>query len=175
LTPSARHTDDGCRLRAWPTVEPALWFQDAVCNPGAVDNEDRRAATFAAAARGRLSQDLIATVRRLILATKHHAPAADVAHRVLLDCDLAALGRNRKAFEGTSAAIRRECSSLTEDRFVDAAQRAESPELTRRPLSDRDHASALRAPSSRQHCLRLAVPQRTPPRRSLRAPSAALP
>jgi predicted metal-dependent HD superfamily phosphohydrolase len=77
-------------------VEPALWFHDAVWDPGAADNEDRRAATFAAAARGRLSQDLIATVRRLILATKHHASAADVAHRVLLDCDLAALAASAR-------------------------------------------------------------------------------
>jgi hypothetical protein len=86
------------------TVGPALWFHDAVYDRGAADNEDRRAATFAAAARGKLSQDLIAAVRGLIVATKHQAPSADAAHRGLLDCDLAALGRNRKAFERTSAA-----------------------------------------------------------------------
>jgi predicted metal-dependent HD superfamily phosphohydrolase len=102
----------------WAAVELALWFHDVVYDAGAANNEDRSAAAFAAAARGSLSPCLIAKVRRLILATKHHGVSTDAAHRVLLDCDLAALGRNRQAFQRASHAIRREHAAVTEDRFV---------------------------------------------------------
>jgi hypothetical protein len=105
LTLSARQIPDCYRLRRRAAVELALWFNDVAYDPGAADNEDRSAATFAAAARASLSPVLTAEVRRLILATRHHRASTDTAHRVLLACDLGRWGGTPRCSSASGARL----------------------------------------------------------------------
>jgi predicted metal-dependent HD superfamily phosphohydrolase len=117
----------------WAAVEVALWFHDAIYAPGAADNEDRSAALLEAAARHRLRPPTVAEIRRLILGTKAHAPTRDAALRVLLDCDLAPLGRRRGTFRRDSEAIRLEQGASADDRYR-AARRAGLEAWSRRSM-----------------------------------------
>lgn len=87
----------------------ALWFHDVIYDPQRQDNEERSADM----AELHLS-DLkcppahIATVRRLILATRHAAPPADEIEQAIVDVDLAILGQPAVIYEAYEAAIRQE-------------------------------------------------------------------
>jgi predicted metal-dependent HD superfamily phosphohydrolase len=77
-------------------VELALWFHDAIYEPRAKDNESRSAAWAERVTReAGLSQDLSDRVHDLILKTMHDALPVTRDEQVLVDIDLAILGRRR--------------------------------------------------------------------------------
>jgi predicted metal-dependent HD superfamily phosphohydrolase len=105
-------------------VELALWFHDAVYDVHRHDNEERSAAL----ATARLTQagvppTRIAAVADLILATRHHAPAAGSAAAALVDVDLAILGAAPVRFAEYERQIRAEYAQVPDDVFVPARRR----------------------------------------------------
>jgi predicted metal-dependent HD superfamily phosphohydrolase len=116
-------------------VEAALWFHDAVYDPRATGNETRSAAW---AARGLtdagVPHGISAEVARLVLLTRHSAPAADPAGRLVCDVDLSILGREPDRFAEFERRIRAEYSWVAEDIY--RAVRADILEgfLRRSPL-----------------------------------------
>jgi predicted metal-dependent HD superfamily phosphohydrolase len=100
-------------------VQLAAWFHDAVYDPRANDNEER-SATYAVASLQaiNLPENSVATVQRLILATKSHqaAPGDGDAH-VLLDADLAILGSAPERYDAYSRAIRQEYAWVPAEQY----------------------------------------------------------
>lgn len=105
-------------------VEAALWFHDAVYVPGRADNEARSARlareTLAAGGADERRQDVVA---RLILATRHGAPAEGADERLIADVDLAILGADPARFDAYERDVRREYAAVPAPVF--RARRAE--------------------------------------------------
>jgi predicted metal-dependent HD superfamily phosphohydrolase len=92
-------------------IEFSLWLHDAVYDPRSTDNEAESAALASSILqRGGGSPSLIATVQRLILATKHDAPPKHDDERLITDIDLSILGRDAAVYDRYEAAIRTEYS-----------------------------------------------------------------
>lgn len=91
-------------------IRCAIWFHDGVYDTRRKDNEERSADWAAQFLQNiKAPDELIAGVRRLILATKRHEPdALDEEWRIFLDLDLAILGSEAKVYQRYAAAIRRE-------------------------------------------------------------------
>lgn len=91
-------------------VRFAIWFHDAIYDTRRKDNEERSAAWAGQVLRAIKARDeLLASVRRLILATKRHEPGAlDDEEQIFLDLDLAILGSEPPVYQRYAAAIRRE-------------------------------------------------------------------
>jgi predicted metal-dependent HD superfamily phosphohydrolase len=101
-------------------VECALWFHDVIYDPGRSDSEERSARWAVRALRQAGAPDPVpARVEALILATKHHAPPAspDPDAALVVDIDLAILGRPPAEFDAYEAAIRREYAALPEEDY----------------------------------------------------------
>ena len=96
------------RLAHPGSVELALWFHDAVYDPRAHDNEARSAELASRLLASDASEEDLAHVRDLVLATRH--PSRPAAHdaRYVVDVDLAILGAPPAAFEAYERAIRQE-------------------------------------------------------------------
>ena len=94
-----------------PAVELALWFHDAIYDTREPDNEQRSAdwAAQQLEAAG-APQVVIATVRELILTTRHAAIPAGGDAQTLTDIDLAILGASSERFLEYEAQVRREYS-----------------------------------------------------------------
>jgi predicted metal-dependent HD superfamily phosphohydrolase len=134
-----RHIDDClCRFDEVAThldqpdaVEIALWFHDAIYEPGDPNNERRSADLFVAQASGG-SHALRALVVSLIMATERKgAPRSDDA-RFVDDIDLAGFGVGWAAFARSSAQLRREFADLTDADYYRGQWRFLS-RLRRRP------------------------------------------
>ena len=97
----------------------AVWFHDAIYDARRTDNEAesaRYAAQVLQAAA--LPSSTVATVERLILATKTHEAAPDDADSaLLLDADLAILGAAPADYDHYAQAIREEYAWVPEDRY----------------------------------------------------------
>jgi len=89
-------------------VELALWYHDAVYQPGDARNEQRSAELFAEDARGRLPAPLVAEVCALIMATTHLAPPTSAQARWVVDIDLSSFGLPWPGFLRDSRAVRAE-------------------------------------------------------------------
>ena len=99
------------------TLHAAIWFHDVIYDPRAHDNEER-SADFAAEQLRSLGLDevQIEQVKALILATKHDRPVTGDA-ALLVDIDLAILGKAADEFDRYDAAIRQEYSWVAEDAY----------------------------------------------------------
>lgn len=96
-------------------VELALYFHDLVYNPRASDNEACSAALAVQRLQvGQVPQQLVETVRQLILATQHQIVPENEDTTLLVDIDLSILGRPVAAFDRYEAAIRQEYSWVPE-------------------------------------------------------------
>lgn len=96
-------------LRSPATVELALWYHDAIYDPRRSDNEEESARFAAEQLHSTLAPDALASVRGLILATKHAgAPIGGDDARYVVDVDLAILGAAPEAFDAYEDAIRHE-------------------------------------------------------------------
>ena len=73
-------------------VELAIWFHDAIYQPGASDNE-QKSAELAAVILPHLGRgELAESVRALILATMHDHDVAGADEQLMVDIDLSVLG-----------------------------------------------------------------------------------
>lgn len=93
-------------------VDLAIFFHDAVYDPGRSDNEARSAELLAAQAGDVADTDRFRAAETLIRETAAHGPSADPATRLLLDLDLAVLGAPPPAYAAYAAAIRREYAAV---------------------------------------------------------------
>ena len=105
-------------------VAIALWYHDAVYETSKHDNEERSATLAAQAlADTGASEDVIARVQALILATRHRGAAATADARLVVDIDLAILGAAPARFDEYERQIRHEYAHVPESVF--RAKRAE--------------------------------------------------
>jgi predicted metal-dependent HD superfamily phosphohydrolase len=96
-------------------IECALWFHDAIYEPGEADNEARSAAWAARALRaGGAGQAVAGRVAALILATRHPAatPPSSADLALVADVDLSILGRPLAEYDAYARGIRREYAAL---------------------------------------------------------------
>lgn len=99
-------------------VEAALWFHDAICEPGRPDNEERSASwARAALLDAGVREEPAVRVERLVLATKHTAAPASGDAQLLVDIDLAILGAEQPRFAEYEQQIRREYASVPQAVF----------------------------------------------------------
>ena len=90
-------------------VEMALWFHDAIYDPRAKDNEQRSAELARRIAKeAQLPEAFGKRVYNLVLATDHHGVPDGADARLLVDIDLAILGRPRDEFDDYETNIRKE-------------------------------------------------------------------
>jgi predicted metal-dependent HD superfamily phosphohydrolase len=110
LTHCLDELEDARHLAEHPNeVEMALWFHDAIYDPKAKDNEARSAELAQRiATEARLPAAFGARVADLILATQHQGLPEGADAQLLVDIDLAILGRPRGEFDDYEANIRKE-------------------------------------------------------------------
>lgn len=90
-------------------VELALWFHDAVYSPLSSDNEEKSAdwaSTFLEEAG--LDRKAVERVRELILATRHREAKLKGDSALVVDIDLAILGKDEDTFERFEENVRAE-------------------------------------------------------------------
>jgi predicted metal-dependent HD superfamily phosphohydrolase len=125
-----RHLDAARHLCTDPrAVELAVWFHDAVYEPLADDNEARSAA-WAERVAG-------PTVAAMVLATKDHV-ARDADAQVLLDVDLAILGRPRAEFLAYERGVRAEYAAVPDEIYAVARREVLQHFLDRRRIFGTD-------------------------------------
>lgn len=105
-------------------VELAIWFHDAVYQPGDENNEIKSAylAERAMAVAG-CSRDEAGTIRRMILATRHNARPETPDEALLIDLDLAILGAPVARFDRYEDDIRAEFHDLPWRDYVTGRRR----------------------------------------------------
>lgn len=99
-------------------VAIAIWFHDAVYDAARADNE--RASEELAVARLSVlgeAEDRIARVAHLIRDTAHQADPATPDGRLIVDIDLAILGKNPARFDNYDSAIRLEYAHVPDDAY----------------------------------------------------------
>jgi predicted metal-dependent HD superfamily phosphohydrolase len=102
---------DACRGAAErpEEVEAAIWFHDAVYQPGAQDNEERSAELARTALlHSKVPPDIADRIADMVLATRHLDPPAGPDTALLCDVDLAILGQPAEIFDRFERRIRRE-------------------------------------------------------------------
>jgi len=101
----------------YTALEFAWWFHDAVCVPGAVDNEERSAnLAYAVARQSGLPHGFGKKAAKLILATKEHNPRSRDG-KIISDVDLSPLGSPWEQFEENSLNIRNEYGEYSDGEF----------------------------------------------------------
>jgi predicted metal-dependent HD superfamily phosphohydrolase len=115
-------------------LELALWFHDAVYDPGADSNEARSAelacqALEAAGVGAAVGQ----RVSALILATRHDAVPADPDAQLLVDVDLSILGASPQRFDEYERQIQQEYAGCVPAERFKAGRRALLQQLLVRP------------------------------------------
>lgn len=87
----------------------ALFYHDAIYKPARSDNEERSAeyAEQVAALAG-LDAESVATIRFLILATRHNDVPADPDAQLVVDIDLSILGAERSVYDAYAEGVRYE-------------------------------------------------------------------
>lgn len=98
-------------------IELALWYHDAVYQPGDSDNEGRSAALLAEHSAGQLADTQVARIGELILATTHANAPRDAQAAWVVDIDLSSFGLPWPAFLHDSHAVRAEMKSLADDDY----------------------------------------------------------
>ena len=100
-------------------VQLAIWFHDVVYDPRRSDNEAESAEYAERVLRPLgVSDELLAKVRTLILATKTHEAVADPNVWVMLDADLAILSAPPEQYDAYARAVRQEYSFVPEAQYV---------------------------------------------------------
>jgi predicted metal-dependent HD superfamily phosphohydrolase len=99
-------------------VENAIFFHDVVYDGSRADNEER-SADFAESCLKKLgaSDALRGEVDRLILFTRHDRDPDTDDGRLMVDIDLASLGRSADVFDANGRAIRQEYANVPEEDF----------------------------------------------------------
>ncbi|MBM7509004.1 hypothetical protein ABKW28_08140 [Nocardioides sp. 31GB23] len=109
--------EHGAVVRHLPVVL-AAWFHDAVYD-GERDAEERSAAWAEDSLAGRVEDDLVEEVARLVRLTETHTPEDDDTSGCLLsDADLAILAAPRERYDEYVAAVRAEFAHLDDATFA---------------------------------------------------------
>ena len=99
-------------------VELALWFHDAIYDPGRLANEAESAGwAEKALLEAGASQECAGRVRGLVLATRHEHEPETPDQAILADIDFAILGANTERFEEYERQIREEYRTIPAVRF----------------------------------------------------------
>ena len=123
-------------------IDLAIFFHDAVYDPGRQDNEALSAALLADSAGAASAKPIKRVAVEMILATAAHGPSTDPATRLLLDLDLAILGAPRPDYETYAAAIRREYAAIPDAAWRLGRAAVLDRFLTRARLYQTDHFRA---------------------------------
>ena len=100
-------------------VRLAAWYHDAVYDPTRADNEQVSALRARAGLRGRVPDERIDAVERLVLLTAGHDPdPGDADGAVLCDADLAVLAGPPDAYAAYASAVREEYGHLSDEAFT---------------------------------------------------------
>lgn len=100
-------------------VEAAIWYHDLVYDPSAATNETESAdlsVRYLLAAG--VTPDLAATVGRLILETREHAPEPNTDAALIVDIDLAIFGQSAARFDEYEHTIRDEFFWVEPETYV---------------------------------------------------------
>jgi len=145
-------------------VEAALWFHDVVYDPRATDNEERSAeqAGRELAALG-IPRAVAEDIARLVRLTRHDAPAADPAGRLLCDIDLSILGSSPAEFDAYDRGIRDEYAWVPGDAYREARRQVLNRLLHRQPLYQTDHFRDHYEGPARANLARALAALRVPP------------
>ena len=98
-------------------VELALWFHDAIYEPGDHDNESRSAELFLGYARDALPEPLVRDVYDAILATVHREIPEKGNARFVVDIDLSSFGLPWPKFMADCHALRKEQIDVNDSEF----------------------------------------------------------
>jgi predicted metal-dependent HD superfamily phosphohydrolase len=99
-------------------VELAIWFHDAIYDPGSPDNERRSAEWAREACLGAgVPRAVTARIESLVLATRHDAPPTTTDGRVIADADLGILGAAPDRFDRYEQQVRQEYARVPAPRF----------------------------------------------------------
>lgn len=98
-------------------VALALWFHDAVCEPGAADNEERSAEWARRSITAAGEPAAARRVAALVLGTRHDAPAQSGDAQLVADIDLAILGAPAERFDEYERQVRREYAQVPDAAF----------------------------------------------------------
>lgn len=117
----------------------AIWFHDVIYDTHAHDNEER-SADFAREALQKLGADeaFVNNVVELILATKHNQPVSGDA-ALLVDIDLAILGKPTDEFDRYDTAIRQEYHWVSEEAYRAGRSKVLQSFLDRPSIYQTDH------------------------------------
>lgn len=147
--------DEVAPLLADPdAVELALWFHDAVLEPGAADNERRSAALFLELADG-APPALRRQIARLVLATAHGDSHLGGDPAYVVDIDLAGLGAPWDEFMHKGDLLRREASRQGDDEYYRSQVTFLGRLLARPTLYATDHFRATLEGAARSNLSRL--------------------
>ena len=108
---------DACRdrLEVPDAIELAIWFHDAIYEPGQPDNELRSAVWYRELARETQPEGLVERVYGLIMATLHNGFALEHEDvNYMVDIDLSSFGLEWEDFLRDSNNLRRENSHLSD-------------------------------------------------------------
>lgn len=100
-------------------VEIALWFHDAIYEPGAKDNEQRSAELFQkyAEASGCADSAFQRRIYNLIVVTTHREQPGRKDEQFIVDIDLSSFGLPWDEFEQDGRRIRAECADMNDDAY----------------------------------------------------------
>lgn len=99
-------------------VELAIWYHDVIYDVHQPDNEQKSAeAALAACSRAGIGSESGQKVYDLILSTKHDKAPGIVEQKIIIDVDLAILGKPSLEYDIYEKAIRKEYSYVSEDDF----------------------------------------------------------
>jgi predicted metal-dependent HD superfamily phosphohydrolase len=133
-------------------VAAVLLFHDYVYEPTRQDNEERSAAEAATAlAALRWPPLTIDAVRAMILATRHATPPTSVDEAIVVDVDLAILGKPAEEFEAYERGIRQEYAHVPADEFRAARSGVLRQFLARPRIYATDHFAARYEMRARQN------------------------
>ena len=99
-------------------VEAAIWFHDAVYQPGREDNEDRSAdlARIALSASA-VAPDSVSRIAELVLITRHERISEEPHAALLSDVDISILGRSPDEFNRFERQIRQEYARVPDSLY----------------------------------------------------------
>ena len=150
-------------LTDFRAVATALFFHDAVYDPTRSDNEERSADLAENRLRGlREPEPFIATVRDLILDTRHVTSPATGDGRHVVDIDLAILGAPPAEFDAYEHAIRLEYAHVPDDAFRRGRARILRSFLDRPRIYGTDHFRDLYEAPTRANLARSLAALTTP-------------
>jgi predicted metal-dependent HD superfamily phosphohydrolase len=96
-------------------IEAAIWFHDAVYQPGGSDNEDRSAEwARTALAESGVPPEAAERVAGLVLVTRHLTAPSEPDAALICDIDLSIFGRSPDVFDEFERRIRREYAWVPE-------------------------------------------------------------